>query len=78
MGAIAPINFEIGLNAPIDFRWKQVSEGNLHPWIEIKNGLTGCLHPSFEIPKDAPEVLLMSDLALLKMYISSLVIYVLK
>ena len=54
MGAIAPINFEDGLIAPIDFRWKQGLKGNLHPSIENPNGLLSILHPSIEIPNDAP------------------------
>ena len=54
MNAIAPIDFEKGLTAPINFRWKQESKGILHPCIEILNGLLGILHPSTEIPNDAP------------------------
>ena len=54
MGAIAPIDFEKGLTAPINFRWKQESKGILHPCIEILNGLLGILHPSIEIPNDTP------------------------
>ena len=50
MGAIAPIDFEKGLTAPINFLWKQGSKGILHPWIEILNVLLGILHPSIKIP----------------------------
>ena len=58
MGAIASIDFEKGLIAPINFLWKQGSKGNLQPCIEIFNGLSGILHPSIEIPYDTPENLL--------------------
>ena len=55
MGAIAPIDFEKGLIAPIDFHWKQGLKSNLHSSIEMPNGLLGILHPSIEIHNDAPE-----------------------
>ena len=55
MGAIAPIDFEKDLIAPIEFRWKQELKDSLHPSIEICNALIGILHPSIEIPNDVPE-----------------------
>ena len=61
MGAITPIDFENGLIAPIEFRWKQVLKGNLQPSIEICNTLTGILHPSIEIPNNALGVLSNMD-----------------
>ena len=54
MGATAPIDFEKGLIAPINFRWKQGLKGRLHLSIEIPLGLLGILHPLIEIPNDAP------------------------
>ena len=54
MGAIAPIDFEKGLTAPINFLCEQEWKGILHPCIEILNGLLGILQPSIEIPNDAP------------------------
>ena len=59
MGAIAPIDFEKGLIRHIDFRWKQGLKSDLHTWIEITNGLFGLLHPSNEIPNDAPDRILL-------------------
>ena len=56
MGAIAPIDLKKGLIAPIEFRWKQELKGNLHLSIEIRNTLVGILHPSIEIPNDAPDL----------------------
>ena len=55
MGAIAPINFEKDLIAPIDFSWKEGFKGNLHPIIETPYGLLGILHPLIVIPSDTPE-----------------------
>ena len=54
MVAIAPIDFEKDVAAPINFLWKQGSKGILHQCIEILNGLLGIPHPSIEIPNDAP------------------------
>ena len=56
MGAIAPINFENDLIGPIDFHWKKGLKGNLLPYIEIPNCLSGILHPSIENPNDAPGI----------------------
>ena len=53
MGATAPIDFEKGLIAPINFRWKQGLKGNLHSSIEISYALLGILHPSNEISNNA-------------------------
>ena len=51
MGAIAPLDFEKGLIAPIEFC---LNKGNLHQSIKIRNALLGILHPSIEITNDAP------------------------
>ena len=53
MGAFAPINYEKGLTAPINFHLKQGLPCNLHPSIEIPHGLLGILHQSIEIPNKA-------------------------
>ena len=50
MGAIAPIDFENVLIAPINFRRKQWFKSNLHRWIKIPDDLLGNLHPLIEIP----------------------------
>ena len=55
MDAIATIDFEKGLIAPIEFRWKQGLKGNFHPSFEIYNALSGILNPSIEIHHDAPD-----------------------
>ena len=54
MGAVAPIEFEKGQIAPIDFHRKQGLKGSLHPSIEIPKDQLGNLHPLIEIPNDAP------------------------
>ena len=54
MVAVGPINFEESLITLIDFCWKQGLKGNLHPSIENLSALLGILHPSIEIPNDAP------------------------
>ena len=54
MDAIAPIDFEKGLIAPIDFCWKQGLKDNFHQLVRIPFGLLGIMHPSIEIPNDAP------------------------
>ena len=54
MGAIAPINFEKDLSSPIYCPTEQGSKFILHPLNEILNGLLCILHPSVEIPNDAP------------------------
>ena len=56
MGAFAPIDYQKGLTAPIDFDWKQGLKDNLHPSIEFPIGLLDILHPSIEIPNDFPGV----------------------
>ena len=56
MGAFAPIDYQKGLTAPIDFDWKQGLKDNLHPSIEFLNGLLDILYPSIEIPYHVPAV----------------------
>ena len=54
MGASAPFDFEKGLIAHFDLRWKLEVKDDLHPSIEIPNGLLDILHPSIQIPNYAP------------------------
>ena len=55
MGAITLIDFEKSLTAPINFLLKSRVKRFFHPSIVILNGLLGILHPSIEIPNDAPD-----------------------
>ena len=55
MDTSAPIDFEKGLIAPMDFCWKQELRGNLYPSIEIPNIWLEILNPAIEIPNDTPE-----------------------
>ena len=54
MGAIAPIHFKKGEIAPIGFckRWGLID--NYQPSFDIPNSKLGLLHPSIEIPNNAP------------------------